>query len=103
MRFTLQLHDVARSEALEARIRDAVAGLADLCPQLSACHVVAEKAAPGGCEAFCVRLDLRLPEHQSLLNGEPCASLDLAIRGAFDAARKRLGELAQRRAASAYA
>jgi hypothetical protein len=50
-----------------------------------------------------VRLDLRLPEHQSLLNGEPCASLDLAIRGAFDAAQRRLEELARRRGARAYA
>jgi hypothetical protein len=103
MRFTLQLHDVARSEALEARIRNAVAELAGLYPQLSACHVAAEKVAPGPAEAFCVRLDLRFPEHQSLLNGEPCASLDLAIRSAFNAAKRRLEELARRRAARACA
>lgn len=92
------------SPALEARIRDCAARLEDLGARITSCHVTVasnHRHQQKG-RIFQVRIDLTVPGAGIAISREP--ELDhshedarVAIRDAFDAARRKLLDLAGRR------
>jgi cold shock CspA family protein len=78
--------------AMESQIRKHADDLQLYYPRLTGCHVVVE--APihhhrkGG--PFNVRIDLRVPGADVSVNRQPADDLAIAIRDAFDAARRRI-------------
>ncbi len=85
------------SEALERRIRARVAELEHLCDRITACDVVLEMQHrhPSQGKLFHVRVDLALPGRTIVVQREPGAhypheDAHVAVRDAFDAARRQL-------------
>lgn len=80
------------SEAIEAQIRERAAALEAYFGRLTGCHVVVEAPVrhhhKGG--PFNVRIDLRAPGAELSVNRQGAEDLAVAVRDAFDAARRRL-------------
>lgn len=99
----ITFRDIPRSDAVEAKIREKVAKLDEFYDQIMACHVVIE--APHGHHhqgyLFHVRIDLTVPNGEIVINRDPKehhAHEDayVAIRDAFDAARRKLQDFARK-------
>lgn len=90
------------SEALEAKIRDKAAKLEELHPAIVSCHVVVEEEARHQRQGklFKVRLDLHVPGHDYAVNRDHDEDVFVALRDAFDAAKRIVeDDLRQRRGA----
>lgn len=92
------------SEAVQARVREAVAKLEQVQPRLTGCHVVVEAKHRHHHQGqiFHVSIDLTAPGFELAVNRD--AEKDhahedvyVAVRDAFDAARRKLVEHPQRR------
>lgn len=105
MELPLQItfRDLPRSEALEADIRDKAGKLEQFYEKVMACRVVVER--PHGHqykgELFHIRIDLTVPGRELVVNRGPDqhhAHEDpyVAVRDAFDAARRRLQDFARK-------
>ena len=105
MRQPLQItfRDIPRSDAVEAKIREKAAKLDVFYDQIMACQVVIE--APHGHHhqgyLYHVRIDLTVPNGEIVINRDPAdnhAHEDayVAIRDAFDAARRKLQDYARK-------
>lgn len=81
-------------ESVQARIAHEGAELRALFPQIQHCHTALVRWTDPEGPHYSLRLDLRWPEHQTLLSGEPKDSADAAIAAAFATARKRVQEAA---------
>lgn len=81
-------------DSLQARVQHEIADLRAAYPRISACHAAFEDWDQGGERRYAVRLDIRLPQHQSLLTGAPEASPYAALRTAFEAASRHLAAIA---------
>lgn len=92
--------NIARSDALEARIREDVAKLEHLQPRLTSCRVVVEetqKHRQQGRE-FSVRIEARAPGHEDLVvTQQHHEDVYVALRDAFDALRRQLEARRQER------
>lgn len=90
----ITLRGIARSSALEARIRQKVRKLEQLYPGLLGCRVVAEiphhRRSRGN--QFIVRLDITVPGGEIVVNRDHHEDVYVAVREAFRAARRQLGE-----------
>lgn len=88
----LTLRNIASSEALETDIRERMEKLERFHPHIVGCHVTVEvphrHKHQGRC--FNVRIDLTIPGGEILVNRDLHADLYVALRDAFDAARRRL-------------
>lgn len=91
-----------RSEALENRIREKVGKLSRFHTDILNCHVMVEQLNrhhhPG--QHFHVRIDLKVPGHTLISGREPdlknsCTDVDVALRDAFKAMRRKLEDLAR--------
>ncbi|HEX6827548.1 MAG TPA: HPF/RaiA family ribosome-associated protein [Burkholderiales bacterium] len=94
----ITFRDVPHSDALEAEIRDKVSKLETFYPQLTGCHVVVEmphKHNHQGRE-FLVRVDIKVPGCELVINHEHSSDPHVAVRDAFDAARRKLQDYARR-------
>ena len=83
---------MAHSEALDAAIRDKAAKLQQFNERITRCRVVVELADrhKNHGKQFVVRVDLKLPGGEITANNEHDEDVHVALREAFDAARRQL-------------
>jgi hypothetical protein len=79
---------------LQARIQHEIAELRAAYPRITGCRAALDEWKEGADTRCSLRLDLRLPQHQSLISGEPRNSAYAALRAAFDAAAQHLASIA---------
>jgi ribosome-associated translation inhibitor RaiA len=88
---------IARSEALDAAIRDRAAKLQQFHDGIMRCKVVLE--LPGRHKhqgrQFVVRVELKLPGGEIAVNRDHDEDVHVALRDAFDAARRKLQDFAR--------
>ena len=91
----ITVRDIQHSEALEARIREKAAKLETLHPGITSCRVTVEAAHRHHHQGrhFQVRIDLRVPGHEIVASRDHDEDPYVALREAFDAARRQLEEL----------
>ncbi|HEX3527001.1 MAG TPA: HPF/RaiA family ribosome-associated protein [Thermoanaerobaculia bacterium] len=91
---TINAHDIILPEPLEAVIREKAAKLDRINGHLIGCRVTIE--GPGSHHRhggpYKVRIDISLPGSELVINQKEAAEMSLAIRDAFEAARRRLEE-----------
>ncbi len=90
--------DVTRSESLITHIRDKVETLEHLYPRLMRCNVTIEKPHRHKHQgnAFNVRVDLHVPGDEIVINRDANEDPYVALRDAFDAAKRLLMQHAQK-------
>ena len=84
--------DIPHSEALESHIRQKAEKLETFYPNIIGCRVVVEvphKHKHQG-RVFNVRLDITAPGKELVVNREPHEDVYVALRDAFDAAKRQL-------------
>ncbi|WP_435626450.1 ribosome hibernation-promoting factor, HPF/YfiA family [Candidatus Ferrigenium straubiae] len=94
----LTLRDVEHSEALETHIRDKVAKLEEFFKHITSCRVVVEvphKHHQQG-KQFNVRIDIGVPGSEIVVNRDHAEDVYVALRDAFDAAKRRLEDYARK-------
>lgn len=86
------------SSALEDHIRDKVATLENLHPNLTRCNVTIEKPHHHKQQgnAFNVRIDLYVPGDEIVINRDAHEDAYVALRDAFDAAKRQIKRHAQK-------
>jgi ribosome-associated translation inhibitor RaiA len=92
------MRGLQQSDALEGRIREGIAKLDTLYPELIIkCHVVAEQPhhhqLQGG--QFVVRMDIAVPGKDIVVNRDHSEDIYVALRDACDAARRQLEQHAR--------
>lgn len=89
--------DMQRSDALDARIRDKAARLEDFHPHLISCRVVVEERHRHHQQGkqFTVSIDARVPGREVLVNRDHHEDVYVALRDAFEAAGRKLEEVAR--------
>jgi len=95
----IALRGMARSEALEARIRDDFAKLELVHPRLTSCRVVVERVDKhhhqGG--QFAVKVEARAPGHEEAVSTHHHHDdVYVAVRDAFDSVRRQLEDKLRR-------
>lgn len=94
----ITVRDMPHSEALDAKIRQKVAGLERLFGRMTACRVTVE--APHHHQRhgshFCVRLDITVSGAEIVVNRDHAKDPYVALRDAFMAARRQLADHFQR-------
>jgi ribosome-associated translation inhibitor RaiA len=95
----LTFHNLPHSDAVEAEIRARMAKLAEVAGRLVQARVVVDSPHRGATKGitYAVRIELQLPGHEIVVGREPVGDLKEAIHDAFDTARRRLKEHADRR------
>jgi ribosomal subunit interface protein len=91
MQLPLQIvmQNVARSEALEARIRDSAAKLERLHPGIMSCRVAVDEAG----RQYRVKVEVRAPGRSQVVSTlHHHEDVYVALRDAFDSARRELEE-----------
>jgi len=78
-------------DSLQARIQHAIADLRAAFPRIGACHAALEDWHEGAEARYSLRLDIRWPQHQSIVSGPVRASAEQAVQAAFDKAARSLG------------
>jgi ribosomal subunit interface protein len=93
----LTLRGIAHSEAIEAAVREKADKLGQFHPHLISCRVVIELAGRHRRQGkqFVVRLDLKVPGEEIAINRDHHEDLYVALRDAFDAARRKLEDQAR--------
>ncbi len=83
-----------RSSALEADIRKQAGKLERFHPRIISCRVTVEETRRHHQQGhhFSVRIDVRVPGHEVAVNLDHDEDVHVAVRDAFDAARRRLEE-----------
>jgi ribosome-associated translation inhibitor RaiA len=86
------------SAALEEAIRDRAGKLDRVHPHVMSCRVVVEEEARHKSQGkqFVVRLDIKVAGAEVAVNRDHSEDAFVAVRDAFDAARRKLEDLAQR-------
>lgn len=88
---------IARSDALEDAIRRRVARLDKLHPNVASCRVVVEQLGRhrNSGNEFAVRLDVHVPGVEFAVTHRHDEDVYVALRDAFDAAERRIEDLAR--------
>ncbi|HSG77520.1 MAG TPA: ribosome-associated translation inhibitor RaiA [Burkholderiales bacterium] len=94
-------HGMESSAALDNAVREKVAKLEQYHPRITSCRVVIEQPAQRKRKGrqFVVRVDLTAPGNEIALNHDHAEDVYVALRDAFDAARRRLEVRARTRRA----
>ena len=91
---TITAHDMELTEAAEALIRSKAFKLEKYNGRVIGCHVTVQ--GPGRHHRngglYEVRIDLTVPGHEYVINHQSSPELAVAVRDAFDAARRKLDE-----------
>jgi ribosomal subunit interface protein len=90
--------DIPHSDAVEAHIREKVAKLETFYPHIIGCHVTVEmphKHHHQG-KLHNVRIDLKVPGSEIVVNRDKHEDLYVALREAFDAAKRKVEEYGRR-------
>lgn len=94
----ITVREMKHSEALETRIRQKVAVLERVHPRMTACRVTVE--APHNHQRhgnqYNVKLDITVPGEEIVVNRDHAKDIYVALRDAFQAARRQLIEHADR-------
>jgi len=100
MKLPLQItvRNVSLSEAAEADIRQKAAALDSYYDQIMRCHVIVEAPHQHHHKGllYNLRVDLGVPGTELVIEREPNEDIYVAIRDAFDAARRQLEDFARR-------
>ena len=93
----ISLHGIERSNALYTAIQDKAAKLERYYDRIVSCRVVLEVDArhKHHGKQFTVRIDLKVPGGEIAVNREHSEDLQIALRDAFDAARRQLEDYAR--------
>lgn len=94
----ITLRDIPQSDALEAHIRDKASKLELFYPHIQSCRVVVEmphKHKHQG-KVFAVSIDLRVPGSELVVNRDRHEDVYVALRDAFDHARRKLEDYGRR-------
>jgi len=91
-------HEVAHSDSLEQLIREKAARLGAIFPRLMRCHVSIERSHHNQRQGnpFNVRIRLHVPGGELVVNRDCHEDVHVAMRDAFDAARRQIEEYAQK-------
>ena len=100
MEVTLQIttRDIPHSEALETHIREKAEKLGKFYPHIMSCRIVVElphKHHHQG-RLFDVRIDMTVPGGELVINRVANEDVYVAVRDAFDAAKRQLEDYARR-------
>lgn len=91
---TISAQDFDLTDPIEAVIRDKATKLEKFNGRVIGCHVTVHGPSKhhrnGG--PYAVRIDLTVPGHEYVINQKEAPDLNLVIRDAFDAARRKLDE-----------
>jgi hypothetical protein len=79
-----------KSDPLPASIEHCVAELRARYPRLTFCRAALEHWAEDGAPRYALGLDIRWPQHQSLIVGPAQASAESAVAAAFELAAHRV-------------
>jgi len=93
----ITVRDFPQSEALEARIREKAAKLEEFHPRITSCRVTVEELRKHHQQGrhFQVSLDVRVPGREIVANRAHHEDAYVALRDAFDAAKRQLEEIAR--------
>ena len=94
----ITLRDIKHSDALEAHIREKVDNLEEFFDRIVACRVVVElphKHHHQG-KQFNVRIDIGVPGSEIVVNRDHAEDVYVALRDAFDAAKRQLEDYARK-------
>jgi len=80
-----------KSDSLQAGIEHRIADLRAAHPKITVCHAMLEQWHEDTGPRHALRLDLRWPEHQSLVSGPARASAEEAGQAAFEKAARAAG------------
>jgi hypothetical protein len=75
----------------QARIEHEIAELRGACPHITSCHSALRTWFTDGAPRHALWLDIRWPDHQSIVSGPACDSVERALQAGFDKARAALG------------
>src|SRR5687768_12947793 len=98
MQLQITTRDIPHSEALEGHIRQKAEKLETFYPNIIGCRVVVEiphKHKHQG-NLFNVRLDITVPGKELVVTREPNEDVYVALRDAFDAAKRQLEDFGRR-------
>lgn len=92
----ITVRGMEHSDALDQHIREKVEKLDRIYPKLMACHIVAELADRHKQQGkhFGVRVDLTAPGKEIVVNRHHDEDVYVALRDAFDAAKRQLEDYA---------
>lgn len=94
----ITMHGFRHSAALESAIRKKAAKLEKFHPRIMSCRVVVELPARHRHQGkqFVVRLDIKTPGGEIAVNRDRDEDVQVALRDAFDAARRKLEDQIRR-------
>ena len=94
----ITFRDVDHSDALEGHIRDKVAKLEEFHPNITGCTVTVEMPAKHKHQGklFNVRVDVHVPGNELVVNRDLHEDVYVALRDAFDAAKRQVEEYAHK-------
>jgi len=75
----------------QARIEHEIAELRGACPRITSCHSALRNWFEGAEPRYSLWLELRWAQHQSIVSGPACDSIERALQAGFDKARAELG------------
>jgi ribosomal subunit interface protein len=95
----ITMHEMAHSDALEAAIREHAAKLEKFHSRITSCRVAVEELRRHHQQGhhFAVKLDVRVPGQEIVSNLQHHEDVYVALRDAFDSARRQLEEVARER------
>ena len=82
-----------RSDSLQALIEHGIADLRAAYPRITSCQFALQGSRDGERVRHSLWLDIRWPEHQSIVSGPACASEHEAVQASLDKARLVLEDL----------
>jgi ribosomal subunit interface protein len=89
------VRNIPHSPALDARIRDKAARLEEFDPRITSCRVTVEESSRHRHQGrqFAVRVDVRVPGREIAVTREHDEDVYVALRDAFDAAKRQLEDV----------
>jgi len=79
-----------RPHSLQLRIQQHIAELRRAYPRITVCRALLDDWREGMQTRYALRLDVRWPQHQSLISGPGCATAEQAVEAAFQQAASHL-------------
>ena len=94
----ITIRDMEHSDALETHIRDKVNKLDEFFDRIMSCRVVVEMPHKHHHQGkhFNVRLDIGVPGSELVVNRDHAEDVYIALRDAFDAAKRQLEDYARK-------
>jgi ribosomal subunit interface protein len=95
----ITLKNVPHSDAVEAKIRDKITKLDQFSDRIMSCRVTVEESQRRQHQGklFTVRIDITVPGRELVVNRVENEDLYVAVRDAFDAAKRQLEEHTRKR------